>query len=69
MYSYQAVECYLANVQPMYPEDGKWDHKSIGRFEELTHGNCINKKTACHSVESLKLKYLFILTQLHSGKN
>lgn len=36
---FQAIECFLAHCQPMYPlEDNKWDPKAISRFEELTHG-------------------------------
>lgn len=36
---FQAIECFLAHCQPMYPEaDNQWSRDAISRFEELTHG-------------------------------
>lgn len=38
---FQAIECFLAHCQPMYPEgDNQWGRDAISRFEELTHGRC-----------------------------
>lgn len=38
-FSYQAVECFLANVQPVHPlEDGQWNHNAVNKFEEITNG-------------------------------
>ncbi|XP_055299658.1 tudor and KH domain-containing protein homolog isoform X2 [Sitodiplosis mosellana] len=35
---YQAIECFLANVQPVHPVEGtQWNHEAINKFEELTH--------------------------------
>lgn len=43
--SYQAVECFLANVQPVHPlEGGQWNHNSINKFEEITHGKFVIQK-------------------------
>lgn len=40
---FQAIECFLAHCQPMYPEgDNQWSRDAISRFEELTHGNQSN---------------------------
>lgn len=36
---FQAIECFLANVEPYDSVDGKWDRDAISRFEELTHGS------------------------------
>lgn len=39
MRSYQAIECFLANIQPVHPVEGiQWNHQAINKFEELTHG-------------------------------
>lgn len=36
---FQAIECFLAYCQPMYPEgENHWNRDAISRFEELTHG-------------------------------
>lgn len=38
---FQAIECYLANVKPtnrIADNPEIWDDHSVGRFEELTHG-------------------------------
>lgn len=36
---FQAIECFLAHCQPMYPEkDNQWSREATARFEELTHG-------------------------------
>lgn len=38
MLRFQAIECYLANVQPAIGQDSEiWDEQSIARFEQLTH--------------------------------
>ena len=39
IFRYQAIECFLANVQPVHPVEGtQWNHEAINKFEELTHG-------------------------------
>lgn len=36
---FQAIECFLANVKPLYPtEDGSWQSAATDRFDELTFG-------------------------------
>lgn len=36
---FQAIECFLAHCQPMYPTpENQWNMDAISRFEELTHG-------------------------------
>lgn len=36
---FQAIECFLAHCQPMYPvKDNQWSREATSRFEELTHG-------------------------------
>lgn len=53
----------------MYPEDGKWDHKSSGRFEELTHGNCIKILNVGHLNGFDLSVFIYLFSQLHNGKN
>lgn len=39
---FQAIECFLAHCQPMYPEgDNQWSRDAISRFEELSHGEFV----------------------------
>lgn len=36
---FQAIECFLAHCQPMYPTtENQWNGDATSRFEELTHG-------------------------------
>lgn len=38
---FQAIECFLAHCQPMYPTpENQWNLDAISRFEELSHGKC-----------------------------
>lgn len=38
-FRHQAIECFLAKIQPTYPvDDGQWNPDAVDRFESLTHG-------------------------------
>lgn len=63
---FQAIECFLAHCQPMYPvKDNQWSREAISRFEELTHGE-FTLNTLSHRIRN---KFSFVWFQWQNGNN
>ncbi|XP_067137446.1 KH domain-containing protein akap-1-like isoform X2 [Centruroides vittatus] len=55
---FQAVECYLANVQPC-EEGGVWSVESCATFEELAQGQILQAHVVCYADDNIPYVRLF----------